>query len=72
MTLKDLAGRMGYESHGHLSRIENRHEQPTAALILKVSRSFGVSCDALMKDELGMEDYGVPPLSTHTPGEPQG
>ena len=52
MTLKDLAGRLGYQSHGHLSRIETGQEVPTALLVLKVSRTFGVSCDALMKDEL--------------------
>lgn len=51
MTLLDLAGRLGYRSHGHLSRIETGQETPTADLVLKVSRSFGVTCDALMKDE---------------------
>ena len=56
MTLKDLAARMDYKSHGHLSRIETGQEKPTADLVLKVSRSFGVSCDALMKDELEVEN----------------
>lgn len=55
MTLKDLAGRLGYESHGHLSRIENGKEKPTVDLVLLVSRSFGVSCDDLLKDELEID-----------------
>ena len=56
MTLKDLALRLGYKSHGHLSRVETGQEPPSAALILKVARTFGVSCDALMKDELEVEN----------------
>ena len=51
-TLKRLAAQMGYRAHGYLSEIESGKRVPTALFVLQASRLFGVSCDALMKDEL--------------------
>lgn len=51
LTLTQLSERLGYKAHGYLSEIESGKKSPTAALVLKVSRLFGVSADALLKDE---------------------
>ena len=52
LTLIQLSEQLGYRAHGYLSEIESGKKSPTAALALKVSRLFGVSTDALLKDEL--------------------
>ncbi len=52
LTLAQLAERLGYKAHGHLSEIESGKKLPTAGLVLKVSRLFDVSTDVLLKDEL--------------------
>lgn len=51
LTLTQLSEQLGYKAHGYLSEIESGKKSPTAALVLKVSRLFGVSADALLKDE---------------------
>lgn len=55
MTLKDLAVRLGYKTHGYLSEVESGKKMPTATLALKVSNVFGVTTDQLLKDELEIE-----------------
>ncbi len=55
MTLKELAVKIGYETHSYLSEIESGKKVPTAELVLSVARYFGVTTDALLKDE---EDLG--------------
>lgn len=56
LTLKELATRLGYETHSYLSEIESAKKRPTADLVLKVSRLFEVSTDSLLKDEISIED----------------
>lgn len=52
LTLQQLAAELGYATHAYISELESGKKVPTAALILKVARKFGVSTDELMKDEL--------------------
>lgn len=52
LTLADLATRLGYDSHSYLSEVESGKKTPSTELVLKVSRTFGVSTDELLKDEL--------------------
>jgi transcriptional regulator with XRE-family HTH domain len=52
LTLQQLAGELGYATHAYISELESGKKVPTAALVLKVARRFGVSTDVLMKDEV--------------------
>ena len=52
LTLTQLAAELGYKAHGHLSEIESGKKLPSIGLTLRVARLFGVSTDALLKDEL--------------------
>jgi transcriptional regulator with XRE-family HTH domain len=54
MTLQQLAAELGYATHACISELESGKKVPTAALVLKVARKFGVSTDVLMKDELDL------------------
>ena len=56
LTLTQLADRLGYRAHGHLSEMESGKKVPTAGLVLKVARLFDVSADALLKDEIDLPD----------------
>jgi transcriptional regulator with XRE-family HTH domain len=55
LTLRELAAALGYAGTGYLSDIEFGKKYPTADLILKASRFFGVSMDQLAKDELDLD-----------------
>ena len=55
LTLRELAAALGYAGTGYLSDIEFGKKYPTADLILKVSRYFGVPMDQLAKDELDLD-----------------
>jgi transcriptional regulator with XRE-family HTH domain len=55
MTLKELARRLGYAAHGHLSELEAGKKIPTTEFVLKVARFFDVSTDCLLKDELEID-----------------
>lgn len=64
LTLRELAAALGYSGTGYLSDIEFGKKYPTADLILKVSRLFGVSMDQLAKDEIALDrldDRAGPP-----------
>jgi transcriptional regulator with XRE-family HTH domain len=54
LTLQQLAAELGYATHAYISELESGKKVPTAALVLKVARKFGVSTDVLMKDELDL------------------
>ena len=55
LTLVQLAIALGYRTHSYLSEVESGKKKPTAELALKVSRYFGVSIDALLKDEVELD-----------------
>ena len=52
LTLQQLARELGYATHAYISELESGKKVPTAALVLKVARKFGVTTDVLMKDEV--------------------
>lgn len=54
LTLQQMAAELGYATHAYISELESGKKVPTAALVLKVARKFGVSTDVLMKDELDL------------------
>ncbi len=56
LTLQQLAAELGYATHAYISELESGKKVPTAALVLKVARRFGVSTDVLMKDELDLKE----------------
>ena len=51
LTLKELAERLGYTSHGYLSEIESGRKVPTVELTLKISSFFRVTTDYLLKND---------------------
>jgi transcriptional regulator with XRE-family HTH domain len=55
LTLQQLAAELGYSTHAYISELESGKKAPTAALVLKVARRFGVSTDVLLMDELEVE-----------------
>ena len=61
MTLKTLAAAIDMCTHSHLSELEAGKKIPTAKVVLKIARTFGVSTDTLMKDELELESDGRRP-----------
>lgn len=56
LTLQELSRALGYSTHSHISALEQGKKVPTVELVLKVSKLFGVSTDALIKDELELTD----------------
>jgi transcriptional regulator with XRE-family HTH domain len=56
LTLQQLAAELGYATHAYISELESGKKVPTAALVLKVARRFGVSTDVLLMDELELPD----------------
>ncbi len=54
LTLRDLANKLGYQTHSYLSEVESGKKIPTAELVLKVARAFDVTTDELLKDELDL------------------
>ena len=56
LTLQQLAAELGYATHAYISELESGKKVPTAALVLKVARRFGVSADVLLKDELELPE----------------
>lgn len=56
MTLRELAQALGYTNHGYIGQLERGEKQPTAELILKVADLFGVTMDALARDEMEVDE----------------
>ena len=56
LTLKEMAGRLGYTAHGYISEIESGKKLPTAEFTLKVADFFRVTTDQLLRDELELDD----------------
>ncbi|MDM8526874.1 helix-turn-helix transcriptional regulator [Anaerolineales bacterium HSG24] len=51
LSYRQLATMLGV-SYGHLAGIEAGKHNPSAELVLKIAKFFGVSTDQLMDDEL--------------------
>ena len=55
LTLKELASKLGYVAHGHISELEGGKKLPTVEFVLKVSNLFDVTTDQLLKDDLELD-----------------
>jgi transcriptional regulator with XRE-family HTH domain len=54
LSYRKLAGELGVV-HSHLAGIEANAHQPSAELVFKIARYFGVSTDVLMDDERDLD-----------------
>jgi transcriptional regulator with XRE-family HTH domain len=55
LTLQELAAKLGYTAHGHLSELEAGKKLPTVEFVIKAARLFKVTTDVLLFDELDLE-----------------
>jgi transcriptional regulator with XRE-family HTH domain len=55
LTLKELATKLGYSTHGYLSELETGSKIPTVEFVLKVAELFDITTDQLLKDDLEVE-----------------
>ena len=55
LTLKELAGELGFVAHGYISELEAGKKKPTVELVLRVADMFGVTTDQLLRDEMNIE-----------------
>lgn len=55
MSLRQLADKLGFNSHGYVGDLESGRKKPSLEVVLKVARLFDVSVDVLVKDELDVE-----------------
>jgi DNA-binding XRE family transcriptional regulator len=60
MTQWELARSLGYAAQSYIHEIETGKKQPTAELVVKVARLFGVSTDQLLFDELEIAGTTAP------------
>ncbi len=56
MTMKELATALNISAHSYVSKLENGQKKPSVEMAIKVSHTFGVSLDLLLKDEFEIED----------------
>jgi len=55
LTLAELAQQLGYQSHSYINEIEAGRKTPTTVLVIKVADLFGVSTDALLRDNIEVD-----------------
>lgn len=55
LSLRQLAAELDMGAHSQLANIETGKNNPTAELILKIAKFFGVTTDQLMDDELEVD-----------------
>lgn len=60
MTLKAVAGDLGMCTHSYLSELERGKKVPTALIVLRAARLFGVSTDVLMRDDMDLDAKDAP------------
>ncbi|MBI4853284.1 MAG: helix-turn-helix transcriptional regulator [Acidobacteria bacterium] len=56
LTLQQMAIKLGLTSHSYLSELESGKKKPSIDLVLKISRTFNMSTDYLLKDEIEIEE----------------
>ena len=56
MSVVELAHALGYGSTNQIYYLETNRRNPTADLILKVSKLFHISADMLLDDELELDE----------------
>jgi transcriptional regulator with XRE-family HTH domain len=52
LKMNQLAAQLGLTSHSHLSHLEAGRKEPSLTLVLQLADRFGVTTDALLRDEL--------------------
>ena len=57
MTLQGLAHVMGHTAHGYISELERGKKLPTVEFVLRLARTFNLTTDELLKDELELEIF---------------
>ena len=55
LTQEGFAHRLGYSTHSYIAALEKGQKQPSLEIVLCIARSFNVSTDQLLKDELELE-----------------
>ncbi len=57
MTVRELAGALGYseKSHSYVSETETGKRTPKVEFVLKVAQFFNVSTDPLIRDDLDLD-----------------
>ena len=55
LSLRQLSNMLGV-GHSYIAKMERGEKTPNVAMVLKISQIFDVSTDALIKDELELED----------------
>jgi transcriptional regulator with XRE-family HTH domain len=56
LTLKRLAAALDMGTHSYLSEVESGKKVPSVVLVLRLARYFGVSTDALLRDEVPLAE----------------
>lgn len=59
LTLQQMAFKLGLISHSYLSELESGKKKPSIDIILKISRTFNLSTDYLLKDEIEKEEKSL-------------
>jgi transcriptional regulator with XRE-family HTH domain len=63
-TLQELADQLA-TTNGYLSMVETGQREPRAAFVFRLARFFNVSTDALLDDDVNLEDlYPMPDSPT--------
>lgn len=55
LTLQELSTLLGYSTHSYLNEIELGRKLPSLSLIIRIARTFNISTDLLLFDELDFE-----------------
>lgn len=64
LTMRALAKEIGFATHGYLGDLESGRAKPSLELALTIADYFGVSVDALARDEVELpEDDQLTSLS---------
>lgn len=54
---EEVASKLGYKSHTVISELESGKKKPTAAFVLKASMLLDVTTDALLLDDMEIDDF---------------
>ncbi|MCG8347482.1 MAG: helix-turn-helix domain-containing protein [Chloroflexales bacterium] len=59
MTQRELADQLGFAAQSYINALASGKKRPSAELVFKIARLFGVSTDQLLDDMLEVGD--IPP-----------
>ena len=64
LTQADVASKLGFASHVHVSYLEAGQRQPSVDTAIRVAQFFGVTLDYLLRDEIPVEAAAREPGDT--------